>query len=131
MIPVRNADRRSGLDGEPLIGPGYLRSRRWASAAPSEHPSVPEPHRADNVLTGHHPYAGYGRSMALRTPAAAKNPRWSIKGEFWHFCLERIQDRRRTLGEQRRAEIARALAADPGSPLDEPAAGVNPPRSAG
>lgn len=91
----------------------------------------------DNVCIAYHSHAGYGLQDAL-----LRSPRFFVKEKD---LIERAQDflgvfnlqdrqgeiaRNLPYGEQRRLEIARALAAAPTLLLlDEPAAGMNPKES--
>jgi len=88
----------------------------------------------DNVRIAYHPHVRYGPTDALlRTGAFYREERRTREQVEEYLSIFSLQDRRKELagnlsyGDQRKLEIARALASRPRILLlDEPAAGMNP-----
>jgi len=88
----------------------------------------------DNVRIAYHPHAGYGMQDAImRTKLYDQKERELTEKAQEFLSVFNLQDRQAEIarnlpyGEQRRLEIARALASNPKVLLlDEPAAGMNP-----
>jgi branched-chain amino acid transport system ATP-binding protein len=88
----------------------------------------------DNVRIAHHPHVRYGPAAALfRTESFYREERRTREQVEGFLSIFSLQDRRKELarnlsyGDQRKLEIARALASRPKLLLlDEPAAGMNP-----
>jgi len=123
------------LEGEEITGlPPHEITRRGIARTFQNIRLFRELTVVDNVRIAHHPHVRYGPADALfRTGAFYRGERRSRKQVEEYLSIFSLQDRRKELarnlpyGDQRKLEIARALASCPRILLlDEPAAGLNP-----
>ena len=123
------------LEGEEITGlPPHEITRRGIARTFQNIRLFRELTVVDNVRIAHHPHVRYGPADALfRTGAFYREERRSREQVEEYLSIFSLQDRRKELarnlpyGDQRKLEIARALASCPRILLlDEPAAGLNP-----
>jgi branched-chain amino acid transport system ATP-binding protein len=123
------------MEGESIAGlPPHRITRRGIARTFQNIRLFRELTVTDNVRIAYHPHAGYGPAAALlRTESFYREERRTREQVEGFLSIFSLQDRRRELaknlpyGDQRKLEIARALATRPRVLLlDEPAAGMNP-----
>jgi len=123
------------LEGEVITGlPPHEITRRGIARTFQNIRLFRELTVVDNVRIAHHPHVRYGAADALfRTGAFYREERRTREQVEEYLSIFSLQDRRKELarnlpyGDQRKLEIARALASCPRILLlDEPAAGLNP-----
>jgi len=123
------------LEGEEITGlPPHEITRRGIARTFQNIRLFRELTVVDNVRIAYHPHVRYGPADALlRTRAFYREERRTREQVEEYLSLFSLQDRRKELarnlpyGDQRKLEIARALASCPKVLLlDEPAAGLNP-----
>ncbi len=123
------------MEGESIAGlPPHRISRKGIARTFQNIRLFPNLTVMDNVRIAHHPYVRYGPAAAIfRAESFYREERRIREQVEEYLALFSLQDRRKELaknlpyGDQRKLEIARALAACPKLLLlDEPAAGMNP-----